>query len=163
MTPATDPLHLGGEFSEPYVKAHLPRFYPLVTKARSDREAARALSLAFRRDHPFDPLRTLGTALLSVLAADGDPLRAILIAVDHVGIDEEERSTRYEDIDCYGAIAGAIAGALCGVEAFPPEMLEQVVKSSKTVYGIDLEASITRLCEQLVLAAAPCSPLAPLP
>jgi ADP-ribosylglycohydrolase len=145
-----DPLHLGGEFSEPYVKAHLPRLYPLIAEARSDQETARVLSLAFRRDHPFDPVRTLGTALLSVIAADGDPLRAILIAVNHVGIDDAGQATRYEDIDCYGAIAGAIAGAISGAEAFPAEMLEQVVESNKAVYGIDLAASISRFCERFL-------------
>jgi hypothetical protein len=145
-----DPLHLGGPFSAPYVIDHLPQRRATIAHTRTDQEAARALSLVFRHDHPFDPLRTLGIAWLSVLAAEGDPLRAILIAVNHVGIDDDGKPTRYEDIDCYGAVAGAIAGAIAGDEAFPAEMLEQVVESNKAAYGIDIEATIAGFCERFL-------------
>jgi hypothetical protein len=47
------------------------------------------------------------------------------------------------------ALAGALAGALWGAEAFPGEMLEQVVAANKQVYGIDLEATIERFIETL--------------
>ena len=75
---AMDPLHLGSEWSAPYVVGHLPHYLPLLDGNRSDREIARALSVAFCRHHPFDAFRTFAVALLAVLAADGDPLRAIL-------------------------------------------------------------------------------------
>jgi hypothetical protein len=143
-----DPLHLGGAFSAPYVQDHLPQLVPVIADVGSDREAARALSFAFRRDHPFDPLRTLGTAWLAVLAADGDPLRAILIAANQVGLDDAGNPTRYEDIDCYAAVAGAIGGAIAGDAAFPADMLQQVVDSNETVYGIDLEGTITRFYDR---------------
>ena len=45
------------------------------------------------------------------------------------------------------ALAGALAGALWGAEAFPGEMLEQVIEANKWVYGIDLEAMIERFIE----------------
>ena len=91
----------------------------------------------------------LWTGCLRSLAATGStafipPLRAILIAANHVGIDDQGQPTRYEDIDCYAGLAGAIAGALYGADAFPAEMLAQVQESNLIVYGIDLEASITR-------------------
>jgi ADP-ribosylglycohydrolase len=147
---AMDPLHLGSEWSAPYVVDHLPRFLPLLDERRPDRETAHALSAAFRRYHPFDAFRTLAVALLAVLAAGGEPLRAICIAANHTrladeGIDDRGRPTRYEDIDCYAALAGAIAGALYGAEAFPGEMLDRVVEANKEVYDIDLEAAIDRL------------------
>jgi hypothetical protein len=142
-----DPLHLGSEWSAPYITGHLPHYLPLLGKAGTDREIARALSVAFRRYHPFDAFRTFAAALLAVLAAEGDPLRAICIAANHVGIDDQGQPTRYEDIDCYAALAGAIAGALSGAGAFPGEMLEHVVKANRQVYGIDLDATIERFIE----------------
>lgn len=141
-----DPLHLGGEFSEPFVIGHLPHVYPLAFGG-SDRETAEALSLAFGPTHPMDPFRTLGIAILAVLAADGDPLRAMLIAANHVSVDEDGNPVRYEDIDCYASIAGALAGALSGAEAFPAELIAQVVESNRQVYGIDLEDTISRFCD----------------
>ena len=62
-------------------------------------------------------------------------------------MDDRGRPTRYEDIDCYAALAGAIAGALWGAEAFPGKMLDQVVAANKQVYGIDLETEIERFIE----------------
>jgi ADP-ribosylglycohydrolase len=140
-----DPLHLGSEWSAPYVIEHLATYSDLSTQGDSDQEIARNLSLAFRHHHAFDAFRTLAVALLSVLAASGDPLRAILIAANHVGIDGQGQPTRYEDIDCYAGLAGAIAGALRGAGAFPAGLLAQVQESNLAVYGIDLEAGITRL------------------
>ena len=74
----------------------------------------------------------------------------ILIAVNHVGFDAEGQVTRYEDIDCYASLAGAIAGAISGADAFPQEMLEQVIESNKRVYDIDLEGSIGRFCDRFL-------------
>jgi ADP-ribosylglycohydrolase len=87
---------------------------------------------------------------LAVLASGGDLLRSILIAANHVGIDEEGNPTRYEDIDCYGSIAGALAGAIAGVEAFPADMLAQVIESNKAVYSLDLEATIERFIARCI-------------
>jgi ADP-ribosylglycohydrolase len=144
---AWDPFHLGGPFSKPFVKGHLPQCYVLVADPQPDAEVALALSTAFRHYHPMDPFRTLAVALLSVLVAEEDPLRAMTIAANHVGIDDKDRPTRYEDIDCYASIAGALAGALWGAEALPQEMVAQVIESNKAVYGIDLEATIERFCD----------------
>lgn len=142
-----DPLHLGGEFSEPFVVGHLPQYYPLVADPQPDQATAWALSVAFRNYPAFDPFRTFAVALLAVLAAEGNPMRSILIAVNHVGINAHGKPVRYEDIDCYGCIAGALAGALSGVEAFPPALLAQVAESNRAVYGLDLEGTIARTIE----------------
>ena len=143
-----DPLHLGGPFSAPFVKEHLPHVYPLLTDRGTDREFAYALSVAFRAFHTFDPFRTLAIALLAVLAAGSDPMRAILIAANHVGLDEHEHPTRYEDIDCYAGLAGALGGAIWGAEAFPADALDQVVRSNRLVHGIDLEDTIERFIDR---------------
>lgn len=145
---AMDPLHLGGEFGPPFVMSHLPQALQAMAGAKSDREAAWALSVALRAYHPFDAFRALAIALVATVSAQGDPLRAILIAANHVGIDENGNLTRFEDIDCYGGIAGAIAGAMAGAEAFPAAMLDQIVESNRLVYGMDLEATIERFIER---------------
>jgi ADP-ribosylglycohydrolase len=142
-----DPLHLGSEWSAPYILDHLPRYRALASAAHSDQEIAYDLSIAFCQHHAFDAFRTLAVALLAVLAADGDPLRAITIAANHVGIDDQGQPTRYEDIDCYAGLAGAVAGALRGAAAFPPGMLAQVQASNLRVYGIDLQAGIERFVQ----------------
>jgi hypothetical protein len=142
-----DPLHLGSEWSPPYVIGYLPHLIPLLDEARTDQKLAHALSLSLRRYHPFDAFRTFAVALLALMAAEGDPLRAICIAANHVGLDDEGQPTRYEDIDCYAALAGAMAGALWGAEAFPGELLDQVIEANRRVYGIDLEATTERFVE----------------
>jgi ADP-ribosylglycohydrolase len=161
---ALDPLHLGGEFSAPFVKEHLASFSSVVGDSRvadngvaangagskADQEVARALSAAFRSFHPFDPFRTLGVAFLSVLAAGGDALRSILVAANHVGLDERGSPTRYEDIDCYAGIAGAWAGAIGGAEALPAAMVGQVVRSNKAIYGFDLETTVERFVDRFL-------------
>jgi ADP-ribosylglycohydrolase len=146
-----DPLHLGSEWSAPYVLDHLPRYRALIEPGRSDVETARALSVAFRYHHAFGAFRTLCVALLAVLAANGDPLRGILIAANHVGLDDQGQPTRYEDIDCYAGLAGAVAGALYGAAAFPDDMLALVQESNLAVYGIDLESGANRLFKTFCL------------
>jgi hypothetical protein len=144
---STDPLRLGSKWSAPYVIGHLPHFESLLDEPRTERELAYALSVAFGQYHPFDAFRTFALALLAVLAAEGDSLRAIRIAANHVGVDDQGQPTRYEDIDCYAALAGAMAGALWGAEAFPGEMLDQAIEANRQVYGIDLEATIDHFIE----------------
>jgi hypothetical protein len=144
LVAAIDPLHLGSEWSPPYVIEHLALCRGLGSAKDSDQAIARGLSRAFAHYHAFDAFRTLAVAMLAVLAADGDPLRAILIAANHVGYDEQGRPTRYQDIDCYAALAGAIAGALYGADAFSDTLLRQVQDSNLEVYGIDLEVDIRR-------------------
>ncbi|MBN1581075.1 MAG: ADP-ribosylglycohydrolase family protein [Anaerolineae bacterium] len=144
-----DPLHLGSEWSQPFVKQRLTEFYPLIAGSKTDQGVAHALSVAFQHFNTFDAFRTLGVAFLSVLAANGDPVRSILIAANHVGLDNCGFPMRFEDIDCYAGIAGAIAGAIAGDLAFPPEMLSQVIQSNKDIHGIDLDDTISRFIERL--------------
>ena len=142
-----DPLHLGGPFSPPFVQSHLHEYTQLIDAPVSDQDIALALSAAFADFHPMDPFRTLAIALLAVCASEGDPLRAMCIAANHISEDEDTGETRYEDIDCYASIAGALAGALWGVEALPPDMVSQVIESNRAVYGIDLDQTIDEFCK----------------
>ena len=75
---AMDPLHLGGEFSQPFVQAHLRQARSLLNtepdnSLEADVALADRLAVAFGNYNTFDPFRTLAIAWLSVLSADGDP------------------------------------------------------------------------------------------
>ncbi len=142
---AMDPLRLGGEFGGPYVKERLGPFLDEVPGAGSERQTAEFLSGRLARYNVFHPFKTLAIAFASVVARPQEPLKAILIAVNHRG----DAPPRFQDIDCYGCVAGALAGAMAGSEAFPPELLERVVQSNKDVYGFDSDAVIERLLAAL--------------
>ena len=150
---AMDPLQLGGEFSEPFVQAHLRQARSLLdtdpdNSLEADVALADRLSVAFGNYNTFDPFRTLGVAWLSVLAADGDPMRSMLMAVNHVSYDEAGNPVRFEDIDCYAGIAGALAGAIHGEESLPADLVAQVIESNKIVHGIDLDDTLDRFVDR---------------
>jgi len=83
------------------------------------------MSAAFCHYNTFDPFRTLAVAWLSVLASDGVPMRAMLMAANHVSYDETGIPVRYEDFDCNVGIAGALSGAIYGEEALPTDLVVQ--------------------------------------
>jgi len=142
-----DPFDLGGVFGGPFVKEKLPAFMSSLPGDCTARQLAEHLSRELSRYHPFDPFKTLAIAFSAVRYAPERPLEAILIAVNHRGVDGQRLLAGYEDIDCYGCVTGALAGAIAGAEAFPPAMLEQVVESNKEIYGFDLEDTINRFIE----------------
>lgn len=144
-----DPFHLGGEFSGPFIISSLKKYYNALAKSKTDKETAQTLSSTLRHFHVFDPFKTLAIAFFSIIAANADPIRSILIAVNHINKDKYENSMRYQDVDCYACITGAIAGAIVGIEAFPKKMIDQVVKSNKLVYGIDLKSTIKEFIKKV--------------
>ncbi len=145
--PAMEPLQLGGYFGGPFVKEELPPLLESVPDLSTDRELADFLSRKLSRFGVFDPFKAVAIAFAAVRAAAKDPLRAILIAANHYEIDDRGEPTRYQDIDCYATITGALAGAIYGVEAFPADLLNQVVASNREIYGFDLEQSVARFID----------------
>ncbi len=148
-----DPLRLGSEWSTPFVQEHLAQALMLLdanvdVNLEADTALADRMSVAFGRYNTFDPFRTLAVAWLSVLASDGDSMRAVLMAVNHVSYDETGIPVRFEDIDCYAGIAGALAGAIHGEEALPADLVAQVIESNKIVHGIDLDDTLNRFVER---------------
>ena len=144
---AMDPLQLGGYFGGPFVKEKLPPLLDSVAALSTDQELADFLSRELCHFDAFDPFKAVAIAFAAVRAAAKDPLRAILIAVNHYWIDEGGAPTLYQDVDCYAAITGALAGAIYGAEAFPADLLNQVVASNREVYGFDLEQSVARFID----------------
>ena len=148
---ALDPLGIGHSYGgRPYVRTTLPLTVAKFADSRDDYQAARDISHTLVGYYPYDAFKTLAVAVSAVLATDADPWRSILVAVNHTGrdvygnLDDEN----YQDIDCYGAIAGALAGAISGVEAFPPDALSQVTESNKSINDIDLDETIQRFLER---------------
>jgi ADP-ribosylglycohydrolase len=149
---AMDPLQLGSEWSTPFVQEHLTQALSLLEAStdsgvEGDAALADRMSFAFAQYNTFDPFRTLGIAWLSVLASDGEPMRAMLMAANHVSYDESGIPVRFEDIDCYAGIAGALAGAIHGEESLPADLVVQVIESNKIVHGIDLDETLDRFVD----------------
>ena len=143
-----DPFHLGprAEWAHPYVRRRLPALCARFTQPRPAPQAAQALAESLLPWGPFDAFKAVAIAFASLCAAQGNALQAILIAVNHRGLDVcgNPAPDTYQDIDCYGNITGALAGAFAGAEAFPPGLLQQVVEANREVYGFDLEATLDR-------------------
>ena len=142
-----DPLNIGHPFGgRPFIRNSLPAICAKFADSRDDHEAAQDLSHALLGLYPYDALKTLAIAFSAVLATDSDPLRSILVAVNHTGrdvygnLDDEN----YGDVDCYGCVAGALAGAISGAGALPADMIRQVLESNLQVNEIDLEQTIQR-------------------
>ena len=140
-----DPYQLGGPFGRPTVTDRLLGICNGCETKGPESVIARELCFTLRGFHPFDPLRALVTAWVAALAADGNVLRAIRIAVNQRGVEGRDKLTGYLDIDSYALVAGALAGALCGPESLPEDMVEQVIESNRKVNGIDLEEAIAAL------------------
>ena len=143
-----DPFDLGGVFGGPFVKEKLPSFLASIPRSCSDEELAEHLSRALRNYHVFDPFKTLATAFSSVLSRPTDPLRAIIIALNHRGVADDGKLAGYQDIDCYGGVTGALAGAIAGAEAFPSEMVDRIIASNRAMYGFDLDSTIEKFTEK---------------
>ena len=112
--------------------------------AESDRAAAKELVQLLIGYGPFDAFKTFGLPCAAMVATRGDAFRAMQIAINHPGLNVSGAPDEdiYQDIDCYGTVVGALGGAIAGVEAYPEEMVDNVIAANQEVYGIDLEATI---------------------
>lgn len=140
-----DPYDLGGPFGAPRIKDQLLARCQGVELRGPESVVAKELSIALRNLPPHDPLRALVVAFAATLGADGDPLRAIRLAVGHRAVEGRDKLAGFLDIDAYGSLAGALAGALFGDESFEPDLLECVVEANRAQYGLDLEVLANRL------------------
>ena len=127
-----------------FIRRNLLPLCERFVEAESDRAAAEELVRLLLGYGPMDAFKTFGLPCAALVAAQGDAFRAMQIAVNHPGLDVRGAPAEdiYQDIDCYGTVAGALGGAVAGVEAFPEEMINSVISANQEVYGIDLEATI---------------------
>lgn len=124
---------------------HISHFLDLADQAESDRDFVLTLSREVQDLHPYDPIEILGIAVAACYRADGDPRRAILMAVNDRDLDEKGEFQRFRDIDCTGSVCGALVGALADIDAFPPDWVAATISANREVYGFDLEANAERL------------------
>lgn len=135
---AMDPLRLGGYFGGPFIKENLPRLL-VRAQGRQGQQLAAWLSQELRHFSVFDPYRALATSFCALLAHPDAPLLALQVAANQMDIGSDGGILRFADIDCYASITGALVGTVCGDVALPADMLDQVLVSNRSVYGIDLE------------------------
>ena len=138
-----DPLQLGGYFGGPFIKQNLP---PLLDRARGMEGSLLAgwLSTELRNFSVFDPYRALAITFCALQAYPDAPMQALEIAANHMDVAPDGTILRHADIDCYAGITGALVGTICGAEALPAQMLQQVVTGNRSVYGMELEEVIER-------------------
>jgi len=86
------------------------------------------------------PTEGLPTALGLLAASEGAPMRAVIAAVNLGG-----------DADTVAAIAGAIGGAHRGIEAFPPELLDEL----EAVNHLNLRGVARALAERALQSTKP--------
>ena len=128
-------------------------FVAIADEAGSDREVVMRVSKAVQHLHPFDPIDVLGLPVAACYRANGDPRRAILMAVNDRDFDENGDFKRYRDIDCTGSVCGALVGALApgGIDDIPADWVAPTIPANREVYGIDIEQNAQRMYE--VIAA----------
>jgi ADP-ribosylglycohydrolase len=147
-----DPFSFG---EDRIVVSTIRRLIDLADSSMSDREAVIRVSKAVQDLHRYDAIDVLGTPVAVCYRADGDPRRAVLMAVNHRDLDDSGAFVRYRDIDCTGSICGAIAGALSpgGIHDFPEEWVSAAIAANRSVYGLEIEKTAQRLYDVVVLAA----------
>lgn len=130
------------------------QFLDFADETESDRELVMEVSKAVQHLHPFDPIDVLGMPVAACYRANGDPRRAILMAVNDRDFDEKGGFKRYRDIDCTGSVCGALVGALAsgGIDDFPADWVASTISANREVYGFDIKANARHMYE--VIAAA---------
>jgi hypothetical protein len=145
-----DPFKFG---SDRAMVRNLYQLLEFADRAQSDRELVLMVSNAVQNMSPFDPIDVLGIAAAACYRANGDPRRAILMAVNDRDLDERGEFQNFRDIDCTGSICGTLAGALtpAGIDDFPEDWVSAAISANSEVYGFDIEANARRMFE--VIAA----------
>lgn len=123
----------------------LTRFFELAETAASDRDFVQAVSREVRHLPRWSAIDALCVPVAAAYRANGEPKRAMLMAVNDRYLDEHDAFAGFRDIDCMGTVCGALCGALTGIDAFPAEWVEPVVAANREVYGFDVRRSAHQL------------------
>ena len=128
----------------------------VACSASSDREAVLAISRGVQGIHPYNPVDVLGMPVAACYRADGDPQRAILMAVNDRDLDDRGSFRSFRDIDCTGSICGALVGALApgGISDFPSQWVSAVLSANKEVYGLDIGGNAEQMYKRLAKETA---------
>ncbi len=148
-----DPLSLGGSFGKPYVIASLPDFL-LEAKSLTGVDLAKYLSKRLSHYNVFDPFRAIVIALLVSRVHSDDPWLALQVAVNQWDLRQNGSPSRFADVDCYASITGSLLGAFCGSGSLPLQQVEEVLKSNRQVYNIDLEITAKRFIDLILQSSS---------
>jgi hypothetical protein len=150
-----DPFRLGDNWlGKRTMVDRINQFLDFADEAEGDRDLVMIVSRAVQHLHPFDPIDVLGLPVAACYRANGDPRRAILMAVNDRDLDEAGKFKRYRDIDCTGSVCGALAGALTsgGIDDFPADWVAATISANREVHGFDIEANAQRMVEVVMTA-----------
>ena len=145
-----DPYGLGSERRPRAMVAWVNQCLDIADDAKDERDLVNRISREVAGDPAFGSKDLLGFAAAAAYYADGDPRRAILIAVNARDLDDEGNLVKFRDIDCTGSACGALVGAMSGLSAFPEDWVVACLAANREVYGFDLEAN-TRALHALVM------------
>jgi ADP-ribosylglycohydrolase len=148
-----DPYDLGATgWSRPTraMVAWSRRCLDIADEAKDERELVVRISREVAGEPGFGSKDLLGFPLAAAYYANGDPRRAILIAVNARDVDAEGNLVRFRDTDCTGSACGALVGAMSGLSAFPPDWVEACLAANREEYGFELEASARALHQAVV-------------
>jgi len=145
-----DPYQLGGGRRRRAMVVWVEHCLDQADAAQDDRDLVIRLSRDVAGEPAFGSRDLLGFAAAAAYYADGDPRRAILIAVNARDLDEDGNLVRFRDIDCTGSACGALVGAIAGLSAFPEDWVASCVAANREVYGFDIEANARALYDTVL-------------
>ena len=145
-----DPYDLGGEFFPRAMGTWVNQCLDIADEARDERELVVRISREVAGEPAFGSRDLLGFAVAAATYAEGDPRRAILIAVNARDLDPEDNLVRFRDIDCTGSACGALVGAMSGLSAFPQDWVNACIESNREAHGFDIEANARALYDMVM-------------
>lgn len=140
-----DPYRLNSENRPRAMATWVNHCLEIADEAKNERDLVTRISREVAGEPAFGSRDLLGFAAAAAYYAEGDPRRAILIAVNARNLDAKGNLVRFRDIDCTGSACGALVGAISGLSAFPPEWVKDCLASNREVYGFDIESNAQAL------------------
>ena len=143
-----DPYGIGREYwprADEAMVAWSNRCLKIADEAKDDRDLVMRLSREVAGEPAFGAKDLLGFAVAGAYYTDGDPRRAILIAVNARTLDADGNLVRFRDNDCTGSACGALVGAISGLSAFPEDWVKDCLASNREVCGFAIEANAQAL------------------
>ena len=145
-----DPYGLGGERWPRAMVTWVNQCLDIADEAKDERELVVRISREVADEPAFGSKDLLGFAAAAAYYAEGDPRRAILIAINARDLDAEDNLVKFRDIDCTGSACGALVGAMSGLSAFPQDWVKVCIESNREVYGFDIDANARALHKLVV-------------
>jgi ADP-ribosylglycohydrolase len=150
-----DPYGLGRASRPRAMVTWVNRCLDIADEAEDDRDLVTRISREVAGEPAFGSKDLLGFAAAAAYYTEGDPRRAILIAVNARNLDAEGNLVRFRDIDCTASACGALVGAMSGLSSFPQDWVKSCLESNREVHGFDIEANARDLHSVVMASRTP--------